>query len=253
MIYTTPSGTYPAMYKDALSQPHLLIAGSTGSGKSVFLNGVLRTALFCAPGSQQGGVEFIMIDPKRVELSAYRDLPHTLRYASEPETMVSALDYALSITESRYRGMQEEGVRKFSGGDVYVIIDEFADLMTTNRKQVMPKIQRLAQIGRAAKVHIILCTQTPIAKVLPTEIKCNFDSRVGLHTRSRQDSVNIMGHSGCELLPRYGECLYYTPSEYTRYIVPMYSDAEIEEMVQFWLDQKPEAQQKKGFLSRLFS
>ena len=238
-VWYNPSGQYKLNYMDMLEQPHLLIAGATGSGKSVVINGLMYTALYGFPtDSDPKGKQFIFLDPKRVELVAYRDLPHTLMYASEPQEMISALDYALKLCDWRYQEMQRQGVRKWLGGDIYVVIDEFADLMTTNKREVMPRIQRLAQIGRASKIHIILATQTPIAKVLPTEIKCNFDSRLGLRTRSAQDSRNITGKSGCETFPRYGLGYYMTPEREETIPLTMYSDAELRDRIDWWMQQK---------------
>lgn len=247
--WTTPAGTRYTLYQDILSQPHVMVAGATGSGKSVVINALIYTALYKFPLSAEShnSVGFILIDPKRVELSAYKGLPHTLRYASEPDEMVQALQYAMQIVEDRYREMQRKGVRKYDGRDVYIIVDEFADLMTTNRKQVQPLIQRLAQIGRAANVHIVLATQCPLAKVIPTEIKVNFDARVGLRTRSAQDSRNILGVTGCELLPRYGQGFYMTPEGTTLYNIPMIPEEELSARVKWWLDQRP-----RGLFSKLF-
>lgn len=247
--WTTPAGTRYTLYQDMLAQPHLLVAGATGSGKSVVLNALIYTALFRFPHDSESAnnVGFILIDPKRVELSVYKDLPHTLRYASEPAEMVRALQYAMSLTETRYRTMQREKSRKWDGGQIFVVIDEFADLMTTNKKEVQPLIQRLAQVGRAAGVHIILATQCPLAKVIPTEIKVNFDARVALRTRSAQDSRNILGETGCELLPRYGQGYYMTPEGIIRYNIPMIPEEELSDRVQWWMDQKP-----RSFWSWLF-
>ena len=233
-FYTTPSGERYKIYVDMLSQPHLLIAGATGSGKSVIINGLIYTALYNQPGAAPGAVSFILIDPKRVELIEYKHVPHTLYYASEPADRIAALKYAIKLTEARYKKMQRGGARKYPGGAVYIIIDEFADLMTTQRREVAPIIQRLAQIGRAANVHIILATQTPIAKILPTEIKCNFDSRLALRTRSAQDSRNITGRGGCELLPRYGYGYYMTPERESTIQLPFYPDEVLTERVEHW-------------------
>lgn len=236
--YESPGGKYYTLYADMLKQPHLLIAGATGSGKSVVINALIHTALTKFPGEQADGVWFILIDPKRVELVQYANLPHTIKYASEPETILQALNYAMAYCENRYKAMQKARVKKYPGGDIYVIIDEFADLMTSQKKAVMPLIQRIAQIGRAARVHIILATQTPIAKILPTEIKCNFDSRLALRTRSAQDSRNITGFNGCENLPRYGQGYYMTPEQEKIYALPMIDDAELAERVRWWARQK---------------
>ena len=223
-----------SLYLDALTQPHLLIAGATGSGKSVIINALITTAIAKPPRDIPGGIGLILIDPKRVELSIYRRLPHTLRYASEPDAMLNALQYAMTLCDSRYKRMQRRGERLYNGSDVYIVIDEFADLMTTQGKIIKPIIQRLAQIGRAARVHIILATQTPIAKVLPTEIKCNFDARFALRTRSAQDSRNITGFPGCEQLPRYGQAYYITPESTKRVNVPMFPDSVISDAIKHW-------------------
>lgn len=234
MKYLIPSGSAFDLYLDALRQPHLLIAGTTGSGKSVLVNALIYTALYKAPGD----VSFILIDPKRVELSEFRPLPHTLYYASEPDTMPDALRYAMNLTERRFTIMQAEKVKKWAGGDIYVVIDELADLMTTNRKEVQPLIQRLCQIGRAARVHVIACTQTPIAKVIPTEIKVNFDARFGLRTRSKQDSRNILDAPGLELLPAYGQGVYMRPPALrTLYNIPMIPPDHVTARVRFWTEQ----------------
>ena len=233
--WRTPPGQVYNLYRDMLKQPHLLIAGATGSGKSVVINGLVYTAMYDSPAA----VQFILIDPKRVELVDYKPLPHTLMYASEPGEMVEALEKAMDITESRYKAMQRQRVKKYPGGALYVIIDELADLMTTARRQVQPLIQRLAQVGRAANVHIIAATQCPLATVIPTPIKVNFDSRVALRTRSAQDSRNILGLTGCELLPRYGQGYYMTPDGLKLYNIPMQPQEDINALVKYWQRSRP--------------
>ena len=184
-----------SLYYDMVQQPHLLIAGATGSGKSVLVNQLLHTLLsYSTPG-------LILIDCKGVELSEYRGYKSTLRYADSPALAIKALEYALNIMENRYKHLQSAGLKKWTGADIYIIIDEFADLMTTSKKAVQPLIQRLAQLGRAAKIHIILCTQCPLREIIPTAIKCNFDSRIALRTATRQDSRNIIDVPGAETLP----------------------------------------------------
>lgn len=242
--YTTPGGTIYTLFEDMTKQPHLLIAGATGSGKSVVVNGIIATLLrSCTPASAQ----FILIDPKRVELSAYRRLPHTLYYASEPREFLPALALAQRICDTRYAEMQSRHAKTYSGSDVYVIIDEWADLYLTQGRRVKSAIQRLAQIGRASKVHVILCTQTPIAKVLPTEIKCNFDARVGLRTRSAQDSRNIIGYAGLETLPRYGQGIYMTPEEDSLYNIPYIRPEELDSLLRYWRNEaRPRLFRRRG-------
>ena len=246
-VYKTPAGTVPGLYADMLRQPHLLVAGATGSGKSVVVNGLIYNLLYRPPGDGPQGVQLVLIDPKRVELAAYRQLPHTIRTATEPEKIRAALIETLRICENRYAQMQRDKLRKWRGGDLYLVIDEFADLMTTQRAAVLPLVQRIAQIGRAAKIHIILATQTPIAKVLPTEIKCNFDARLALRTRSAQDSRNILGVSGCETFPRYGVGRYVTPERDALVEIPFYSDSELAARVEWWTKQNG----FNGFFKRL--
>lgn len=234
-IWKTPEIEYPLLFEDMLNQPHLLIAGATGSGKSVVINGLMYTALTHSPAK----VRFVLIDPKRVELAVYKRLPHTLRYASEPADLVHALEFAMTETDRRYQSMQWNKIKRWNGPELYVVIDELADLMTTNRKQIQPLIQRLCQVGRAAGVHVIAATQCPIAAVIPTPIKVNFDARVGLRTRCAQDSRNILGTAGCERLPRFGEGYYMTPEAFDRWDIPYIKDEQIEALVTWWMRNKP--------------
>ena len=232
--YRAPIGDCYTLYSDMARQPHLLIAGATGSGKSVIVNGIIYNLLHKGPES----AKMILIDPKRVELSAYRNVPHCIRYASEPAEMVDALNYAVQVTEGRYTIMQRQGARKYDGGHVYVIIDELADLMTTQKKAVQPLLQRLCQIGRAANVHVIACTQCPLATVIPTAISVNFDARVGLRTRNAQDSRNILGQACCEQLPRYGQGYYMTPEGLDLWEIPMYPDTAVNQLIDYWTSRR---------------
>ena len=229
-VFQSPGGAYYKLYEHMSQQTHLLIAGATGSGKSVIINGIVHFCLLHTP--DRAGL--ILIDPKRVELSPYRNCPHVHRYASEPDEIIGALKYTLSLIECRYKLMQEQRTRIYHGGDVYLVIDELADLMTTNKKTIQPLLQRICQIGRAAKVHVIGATQCPNAEVIPTPIRCNFDSRVGLRTWSARDSRTILGTNGCERLPRYGQGYYMTPDGIQLVNVPMYSDNQLDELVRYW-------------------
>ena len=240
--YLAPGGRVYDLYLSMLDQPHLLIAGATGSGKSVCINGIVSTAIRKLPTR----IKFILIDPKRVELVGYKLLPHTIRYASEPDRMIQALEYTLDLIERRYSKMQGQGKRKWESSDIYVIIDELADLMTTQRKRVQPLLQRIAQIGRAARVHLIVATQCPLSKVIPTEIKVNFDARVGLRTRNAQDSRNILGVKGCETLPRYGEGFYLVPEGMTHTRIPMIPESELQALIDWWIPQRP----PRGFFAK---
>lgn len=229
-----PKGNFYTLFEDMAKQNHLLVAGATGSGKSVVINGIITTLLYKAPFQAQ----FILIDPKRVELSPYKNLPHTIRYASEPRDMVEALQLAINICDRRYREMQDKGQRLYNGSDIYVIIDEYADLMTTLKSQTAHIIRRLAQIGRASRIHLIIATQCPLKEIIDTPIKCNIDSRVGLRTRSAQDSRNILGYSGLEELPEYGQGIYMTPKGDDLWNIPYVDEKEQNRLIGWWMNQR---------------
>ena len=248
--YYTPEGHYYNLFDDMLQQNHILIAGATGSGKSVVIHSIIHTALLDSPAKYQ----FIFIDLKRVELADYKNLPHTIIYSDDINSAISALKTALYYIECRYKEMQQKHERKYIGSCIYVVIDELADLMTVDKKHIMPLLQRIAQIGRAANVKIIAATQSPLATVIPTQIKVNFDTVIGLHTRSAQDSRNITGFAGCENLPRCGQGYYVTPAGIELYNIPMYDEVERMRVLTYWSDKKnysPEST-ASSFLRRLF-
>ncbi|MBO5908626.1 MAG: DNA translocase FtsK [Clostridia bacterium] len=234
-VWKTPGGSVPAICLNMLRQPHLLVAGSTGSGKSVLINSLMYTVLYQSPAS----VKFILIDPKRVELNTYADLPHVIRYASEPPEMVAALRLAVDIMEERFQEMQRARTKEHDGAHIYVIIDEFADLMTTLKKQTLPQLQRLAQLGRAARVHLIAATQRPTKDIVNGQIKVNMDSRVALRCPTAQDSRNIINVKGAETLPRYGYGYYLTPETMQPQLIqiPLTPEKDIETLLKWWKNQ----------------
>ena len=179
-------------------RPHLLIAGATGSGKSVALNGIITSLLMTQSPFR---CQFVLIDPKKVELMQYESLPHTARYASEHPDIVRALQWAVEETDRRFSVMQKHSLKEFDGPHLYVVIDELADLMVSIKKETLPLLQRLAQIGRAARVHVIACTQNVLAVTIPTVLKCNFSTILGLRTCNTQQSRFLISSPGCEMLP----------------------------------------------------
>lgn len=231
--WNTPGGTAAAVCLDMLKQPHILIAGSTGSGKSVLINTLIYTALFKTPCRMQ----FILIDPKRVELIDYKQLPHTTIYASEPPDIAAALNWAVDLMEERYKQMQRQRIKKSTDSELYIIVDEFADLMTTQKRQTMPLIIRLAQLGRAANIHLILATQRPTKDIVNGQIKVNMNSRIGLRCPTAQDSRNIINIKGCESLPRYGFGYYLTPNGCELINIPMTPPEELAARVDWWTRQ----------------
>ena len=228
--YWSPVKTRLKLYADMLNVPHLLIGGTTGSGKSVLINQLITTGIAYTPAHKQ----FILIDPKRVELYKYAHLPHCMYYADTPERIENALTESIRVMEERFERMRAQGLTMSDQSDIYIIIDELADMMTTRPRTYGPLIQRLAQLGRAARMHVIAATQCPLREVIPTPIKVNFDNRICLRTRNAQDSRNIMGESGGEKLPPYGECYWAGPMGTKRTILPLYKPEAVEQIMDFW-------------------
>lgn len=181
------------------------------------INTLLYTTLYQSPNT----CHLILIDPKRVELVDYKQLPHVVRYASEPLDIVAAINRAVDIMEHRYKQMQKQRIKLSTEADLFIVIDEFADLMTTQKKQTLPPLQRIAQLGRAAKVHLIVATQRPTTDIINGQIKVNIDARVALRCPTAQDSRNIIRVKGAELLPRYGYGYYLTPETMQPELIPI--------------------------------
>lgn len=237
-VWTTPAGSYSRLYADMLEQVHLLIAGAAGAGKSTVVNGIVHAALFRAPCD----IGFILIDPKGTELSDYADLPHTIQYAQTAEDCVKALQYGLQLTRTRFNDMKRRKLRTYDGSDVYIIIDELMFLLNRPelKKRAINLLQDILVIARAARIHVIACTQSPTAATgLPVNLRCNFDSRLGLRTATAQDSRNIIGVKGCEHFPNptlsheaYG--YYMHGGEMELYKLPRMDPADIDRLVKHW-------------------
>lgn len=213
-----------------LSKPHTLIAGSTGSGKSVLINSMLYTLLSFQPTEKQ----MLLIDPKRVELYAYKDVPHCIGYACELPDIIALLRRVISIMDDRYAKMQSERKKMYEGADIYVVIDEVADLMLLT-KEAEPLIQKLALLGRAARVHLIMATQNPSRKSLPASIIQNMSDRIALHCNDKIESRQILGQPGAESLPRYGKGIYKNPEGITLMQIPLTPEDDINERINVWM------------------
>ena len=262
---------------DLARMPHLLIAGTTGSGKSVAINTMILSILYrLAPQD----CRFIMVDPKMLELSVYDGIPHLLApVVTDPKKAVVALKWAVREMENRYRAMSKLGVRNITGynarlveakkkGEVLlrkvqtgfdeegkpifedqplnleplpfivVVIDEMADLMLVAGKDVEWAVQRLAQMARAAGIHMIMATQRPSVDVITGTIKANFPTRISFQVTSKIDSRTILGEQGAEQLLGQGDMLYMAGGgRITRVHGPFVSDREVEHVVKFLKDQ----------------
>jgi len=247
------------MMRDLRDMPHLLVAGTTGSGKSVALNAMIMSLLYHCPPSV---CRLLLIDPKRLELSSYEGLSHLLApVVHDAAQAVSAFQWLVKEMERRYALMASFGVRHIDGyhrecarlekqnrtqtqeGEetstalpfIVVIVDEVADVMLVSGRAIEGAIQRLAQMARAAGIHIILATQRPSVDVITGTIKANFPTRLSFQVTTKIDSRTILGEQGSEKLLGQGDGLLMTPGKpLTRLHAPFVSDPEVEDVVS-WL------------------
>ena len=227
-----------AIIGDLTSMPHLLIAGTTGSGKSVCINTIILSILYKLTPDK---CKFILIDPKMLELSTYERIPHLLcPVITEPKRAASVLGWVVKEMENRYRLMTKEGVRNIDGYNekhslpmpyIVVIVDEMSDLMLVAGKEIENYIQKLSQMARAAGIHIIMATQRPSVDVITGTIKANFPTRISFQVTSKIDSRTILGEQGAEQLLGKGDMLYMTSANrIIRIHGPYVSETEIEKI-----------------------
>lgn len=241
---------------DIAKMPHMLVAGTTGSGKSVFTNSIIMSILFRATPDE---VRFIIVDPKVVEFGVYNGIPHLLQpVVTDPKLASSTLKWAVAEMSDRYKKFAEYNVRDLKGYNekiegmagadgellkklpqIVIVIDELADLMMVAAKEVEESICRLAQLARAAGIHLIIATQRPSVNVVTGLIKANVPSRVALMVSSGVDSRTIIDQNGAEKLLGNGDMLFY-PSGYVKPVRlqgAFVSDGEVQKVVDFWKDQ----------------
>ena len=223
---------------DLASMPHLLIAGTTGSGKSVCINTIILSLLYRHTPEK---CKFILIDPKMLELSTYEGIPHLLcPVITEAKRAASVLGWVVKEMESRYMLMTKEGVRNIDSYNnkhklpmpyIVVVVDEMSDLMLVAGKEIENYIQKLSQMARAAGIHIIMATQRPSVDVITGTIKANFPTRISFQVTSKIDSRTILGEQGAEQLLGKGDMLYMSSANrIVRIHAPFVSDNEIEKI-----------------------
>lgn len=240
-----------AMQIELNKMPHLLVAGSTGSGKSVCINSIVTSILLRATPEE---VKFLMVDPKKVELNVYNDIPHLLSpVVTDPKKAAAALQKVVRIMEERYELFADNFVRNMEAYNdfaranekeelpyIVVIIDELADLMVVASKEVEEAIMRLAQMARAAGIHMIVATQRPSVDVITGVIKSNIPSRIAFAVSSQVDSRTILDMGGAERLVGKGDMLYLdaTENKPVRVQGAYVSETEIEKIVDFVKDEQ---------------
>ena len=223
---------------DLSLMPHLLIAGTTGSGKSVCINTIILSLLYRHTPDK---CKFILIDPKMLELSTYEGIPHLLcPVITEAKKAASVLGWVVKEMENRYKLMTKEGVRNIDGYNlkhklpmpyIVVVVDEMSDLMLVAGKDIENYIQKLSQMARAAGIHIIMATQRPSVDVITGTIKANFPTRISFQVTSKIDSRTILGEQGAEQLLGKGDMLYMSSANrIIRIHAPFVSDTEIEKI-----------------------
>ena len=226
---------------DLTSMPHLLIAGTTGSGKSVCINTIILSLLYKHSPDK---CKFILIDPKMLELSTYEGIPHLLcPVITEAKKAASVLGWVVKEMENRYKLMTKEGVRNIDGYNakhtlpmpyIVVIVDEMSDLMLVAGKEIENYIQKLSQMARAAGIHIIMATQRPSVDVITGTIKANFPTRISFQVSSKIDSRTILGEQGAEQLLGKGDMLFMSAANrIIRIHAPFVSETEIEKINNF--------------------
>ena len=226
---------------DLSTMPHLLIAGTTGSGKSVCINTIILSLIF---KHNPDRCKFILIDPKMLELSTYEGIPHLLcPVITEPKKATSVLGWVVKEMENRYKLMTKEGVRNIDGYNskhklpmpyIVVIVDEMSDLMHVAGKEIESYIQKLSQMARASGIHIIMATQRPSVDVITGTIKANFPTRISFQVSSKIDSRTILGEQGAEQLLGKGDMLYMSSANrIVRIHAPFVSDQEIDKVNNF--------------------
>jgi len=224
---------------DLSKTPHLLVAGTTGSGKSVFINTLLASILYKFPPED---LRLILIDPKMLELSVYNDIAHLLTpVVTEPKKAIIALKWVCKEMERRYSLMNEENTRSLEGYNqksleklpyILVFIDEMADLMMTAGKEVEHYVQRLAQMARACGIHLVMATQRPSVDIITGSIKANFPSRISFQVASKYDSRTVLGEIGAEQLLGNGDMLMSkNGANLIRYQSAFISDSEVNKLI----------------------
>lgn len=244
MTWTTPAGHVYTLYQDMLEQTHLLIGGGSRMGKTTLLKNLMHTAMFKSPRD----VQFVIIDPRIVEVQEYENVPHTICYKRAFENgtidyqpLIDGLQFVVNVIERRYEKAERNGLTEWAeDGELYVVIDELQDLLmsSTHKKFAIPLLQEIVGWGRGSHTHMIATTRSAARSVIPANIDCNFGQCVAFRCFDARESRQIVGISGAETIEPRTQLMYRkSANDITIWSVPFVSDEERAERIKWWVDQ----------------
>lgn len=239
--------TYRDYHEDMAKQAHVLIAGTTGSGKSVALHGFISYLL----SKSNEEVNLILIDPKRIELKRYATLPHTLLYANDYKSIAHTIDIVYNMMRDRFEKLDHANATTYTGPDTYIVIDEWVDILQASkmlkRKDLLDKVQHISSLARAVKIHLVICTQRPTKDTLPPLLKDNLPCKIALRTEGATQSRYLIESGECLTLP-IGQGFYYsptTPGVWEKIDID-YMPEQIDYLVQYWTKKAKEYETSHG-------
>lgn len=207
LYWISPNKEPDTLASRMLAEPHVLIGGTTGSGKSTMIEALLYSICTSAPCERS----FAIVDLKRISLTRWKEFPHCQRYANDKETALKLIKDFSATMDDRLKEMEKRSLSVWDKGEIYLIIDEAADLLD-NCPESIEYIAHICRLARVTKMHVIYATQAPDRKTIPASLQHNINALLGLRCRSAIESRQVIGSKGCETLPRYGKGLYICPS-----------------------------------------
>lgn len=227
-----PGGDVRKLSQAVFGAEHTLIAGTTGSGKSVLLNGIMRDFLRSYAPCE---CELLLIDPKLVELDYLKRLPHCKGYADSSSSAASLLRTAVAEMQRRNQVTKQQHLRSYPGRELFIVIDELHPLLISESAvDIKHSLTLLLTQARSARIHVIACTQVPNRKTIPADIVSLFTMRIGLRCVDAIESRQIIGAKGCEMLPRYGKAIVRWNCDMLSATIPMTDYSEVEDLVRYW-------------------
>ena len=228
-----PMADEASIFTEANNETHVLIGGASGCGKSTVEGGMIFNLVNNYTPDE---CELYLIDPKKVELHQFLPLPHVKQYADNDDDALDVLLDLSDVMDERNTWCQKHNMTMWPGAHIYCFIDEAADFISRVGKKGLKAMQLLLQMGRSARIHMIVCTQCTTANFMPTTVQCNFSCTIGLSVPKNKPHMSrtLVGSSACCKLPRHGKCVFITPDGEEIRDVPMYSPAHFDAMFRYW-------------------